>query len=87
MVNYYNVARGVEPKRKKVAEAEKNLRLAQKDLAQTKEQLAALNAQLADLRTQFANKTTEQQVGSGCAEVFCVELFIVCNRQTSSSHH
>lgn len=61
MVNYYNVAKGVEPKRKKVAEAEKNLRLAQKDLAQTKEQLAALNAQLADLREQFAAKTTEQQ--------------------------
>jgi uncharacterized protein (DUF3084 family) len=64
MVNYYNVAKGVEPKRKKVAEAEKNLRLAQKDLANTKEQLAALNSQLADLRTQFAAKTTEQQVGS-----------------------
>lgn len=62
MVNYYNVAKGVEPKRKKVAEAEKNLRLAQKDLAQTKDQLAALNSQLAELRTQFANKTTEQQV-------------------------
>jgi dynein heavy chain len=65
MVNYYNVAKGVEPKRKKVAEAEKNLRLAQKDLAQTKDQLAALNSQLADLRTQFANKTTEQQVWPG----------------------
>jgi chromosome segregation ATPase len=62
MVNYYNVAKGVEPKRKKVAEAEKNLRLAQRDLANTKEQLVALNNQLADLRTQFANKTTEQQV-------------------------
>lgn len=62
MVNYYNVAKGVEPKRKKVAEAEKNLRLAQKDLAQTKDALATLNQQLADLRTQFANKTTEQQV-------------------------
>lgn len=67
MVNYYNVAKGVEPKRKKVAEAEKNLRLAQKDLAQTKDQLAALNSQLADLRTQFANKTTEQQVRPGGA--------------------
>jgi len=62
MVNYYNVARGVEPKRKKVAEAEKNLRLAQKDLAGTKEQLAALNSQLTTLRDQFADKTAEQQV-------------------------
>jgi len=65
MVNYYNVAKGVEPKRKKVAESEKNLRLAQKDLAETKDQLAALNKQLAELRTQFANKTTEQQVMQG----------------------
>jgi dynein heavy chain len=62
MVNYYNVAKGVEPKRKKVAEAEKNLRLAQKDLADTKDQLAALNAQLSSLRSQFADKTAEQQV-------------------------
>jgi dynein heavy chain len=62
MVNYYNVAKGVEPKRKKVAEAEKNLRLAQRDLAHTKGQLAALNQQLAELRQQFADKTTEQQV-------------------------
>uniref|UniRef100_A0A383W4S5 Dynein-1, subspecies f n=1 Tax=Tetradesmus obliquus TaxID=3088 RepID=A0A383W4S5_TETOB len=61
MVNYYNVAKGVEPKRKKVAEAEKNLRLAQKDLADTKDQLAALNAQLTSLRSQFADKTAEQQ--------------------------
>lgn len=62
MVNYYSVAKGVEPKRKKVAEAEKNLRLAQKDLTETKEQLATLNAQLVALRTQFADKTAEQQV-------------------------
>lgn len=61
MVNYYNVAKGVEPKRKKVAEAEKNLRLAQKDLTDTKEKLAVLNAELASLRSQFADKTTEQQ--------------------------
>jgi dynein heavy chain len=39
MVNYNNVAKTVEPKRKKVAEAEKNLRLAQKDLTQTKQQV------------------------------------------------
>jgi dynein heavy chain len=67
MVNYFDVAKGVEPKRRKVAEAEKNLRLAQRDLATTKEQLAALNAQLAELRQQFGDKTTEQQVGWGLA--------------------
>ena len=41
MVNYNNVAKTVEPKRKKVAEAEKSLRLAQKDLALTKQQVGA----------------------------------------------
>lgn len=66
MVNYFNVAKGVEPKRKKVAEAEKNLRMAQRDLVDTKEQLAALNAQLATLRAQFHDKTAEQQVGGAC---------------------
>ncbi|KAF8069431.1 DHC1 [Scenedesmus sp. PABB004] len=73
MVNYYAVAKGVEPKRRKVAEAEKNLRLAQRDLADTKDQLAALNTQLAALRAAFADKTAEQQArrargfgGGGC---------------------
>jgi len=65
----HNVARGVEPKRKKVAEAEKNLRLAQKDLAGTKEQLAALNSQLTTLRDQFADKTAEQQVCPCCQKL------------------
>ena len=36
MVNYFIVARGVEPKRRKVADAEKSLRAAQKELAQIK---------------------------------------------------
>ena len=61
MVNYNNVAKTVEPKRKKVAEAEKNLRIAQKDLAQTKQQLEELNIQLAMLSKQFEEKTAEQQ--------------------------
>eukprot|EP00878_Enallax_costatus_P040234 GHUV01046280.1.p1 GENE.GHUV01046280.1~~GHUV01046280.1.p1 ORF type:complete len:155 (-),score=42.17 GHUV01046280.1:116-580(-) len=69
MVNYYNVAKGVEPKRKKVAEAEKNLRLAQKDLTDTKEKLAQLNAELASLRNQFADKTAEQQELKAKAEL------------------
>lgn len=61
MVNYNNVAKTVEPKRRKVAEAEKNLRIAQKDLAQTKQQLVDLNAELARLRKLFEEKTAEQQ--------------------------
>ena len=65
MVNYYNVAKGVEPKRRKVAEAEKSLRIAQRDLSDTKEQLAALNTQLSSLREQFARKTAEQQASAG----------------------
>ena len=36
MVNYFVVAKGVEPKRRKVADAEKSLRAAQKELAQIK---------------------------------------------------
>ncbi len=61
MVNYNNVARTVEPKRKKVAESEKNLRIAQKDLATTKAELQSLNAQLTQLRQQFEEKTAEQR--------------------------
>lgn len=61
MVNYNNVARMVEPKRKKVAEAEKQLRLAQKELSQIKEQVASLSQQLSSLNSQFAEKTAEQQ--------------------------
>ena len=33
MVNYYDVAKGVEPKRKKVADSERSLRIAERDLA------------------------------------------------------
>ncbi|MEW5308429.1 MAG: hypothetical protein WDW38_000392 [Sanguina aurantia] len=61
MVNYNNVARTVEPKRKKVADSERNLRVAHKDLTLTKGALDALNKQLALLRKQFEAKTTEQQ--------------------------
>ncbi|KXZ49756.1 DHC2 protein [Gonium pectorale] len=61
MVNYNNVARTVEPKRKKVAESERNLRIAQKDLANTKAEVQSLNAQLSQLRQQFEEKTAEQQ--------------------------
>jgi dynein heavy chain len=64
MVNYNNVAKTVEPKRKKVAEAEKNLRLATKDLAITKQQVEELSAMLETLRKQFEEKTSEQQVWS-----------------------
>ena len=61
MVNYYNVARTVNPKRQKVAESEKQLRMATKELGQIKEQVASLSEQLATLNSQFSEKTAEQQ--------------------------
>ena len=36
MVNYYDVAKGVEPKRKKVADSERSLRIAERDLSTMK---------------------------------------------------
>eukprot|EP00803_Ostreobium_quekettii_P011338 evm.model.scf_1312.1 EVM.evm.TU.scf_1312.1 scf_1312:839-40608(+) len=74
MVNYNNVAKTVEPKRKKVAESEKNLRIAQKDLARTKEELLNLNAQLETLRKQFEEKTAEQQDLSAKADLMSRRL-------------
>lgn len=61
MVNYHAVAKTVEPKRKKVAEAEKSLRLASKDLIKTQEEVTQLNAELSTLNKSFTEKSTEQQ--------------------------
>uniref|UniRef100_A0A061RTL5 Dynein heavy chain 1, cytosolic n=1 Tax=Tetraselmis sp. GSL018 TaxID=582737 RepID=A0A061RTL5_9CHLO len=69
MINYFDVAKTVNPKRAKVAESEKQLRLAQKELAQIKEQVASLSEQLANLNQQFAEKTAEQQELKEKAEV------------------
>lgn len=61
MVNYHAVAKTVEPKRKKVAEAEKNLRTASKDLARTQTEVAELNDVLYSLNKSFTEKSAEQQ--------------------------
>ena len=61
MVNYHAVAKTVEPKRKKVAEAEKSLRLASKDLIKTQEEVVQLNTELGTLNKSFSEKSTEQQ--------------------------
>ena len=61
MHNYYQVARTVNPKRQKVAEAEKNLRQAMRDLANIKEEVARLSAELQSLQKQFEEKTAEQK--------------------------
>jgi dynein heavy chain, axonemal len=61
MVNYHAVAKTVEPKRKKVAAAEKSLRAATKDLVDTQEDLARLNGELNSLNKSFLEKSSEQQ--------------------------
>eukprot|EP00892_Ulva_mutabilis_P000667 jgi/Ulvmu1/10600/UM065_0055.1 len=61
MVNYHAVAKTVEPKRKKVADAEKNLRTASKDLVKTQEEVATLNEELLRLNRSFSEKSNEQQ--------------------------
>ena len=61
MVNYYAVARVVEPKRKAVAAAEKGLRMALADLKKTKEEVAALGAELDSLNAQFSEKNAEKE--------------------------
>eukprot|EP00898_Chlorokybus_atmophyticus_P006649 jgi/Chlat1/6986/Chrsp56S00523 len=61
MVNYYNVARTVNPKRQAVAQAEKMLRQAEADLDSIKKQVEDLSGQLSALRGQFSEKTSEQQ--------------------------
>ena len=60
MVNYYEVAKTVAPKRKLVAESEKSLRAAEKGLNKIKEDLSHLSSQLTELRNNFAEKTGEQ---------------------------
>lgn len=61
MVNYHAVAKTVEPKRKKVAEAERNLRTASKDLARTQAEVVELNDELFSLNKSFTEKSMEQQ--------------------------
>eukprot|EP00899_Mesostigma_viride_P018540 jgi/Mesvir1/26688/Mv20468-RA.1 len=61
MVNYYSVAKTVNPKRQAVAQAEKNLRQATLELAAIKEEVANLSAELQRLSALFAEKTAEQQ--------------------------
>ena len=59
MVNYHAVAKTVEPKRKKVAEAEKSLRAASKDLVQTQ-------ARTASAQCYFCNTLTAQMGAAVC---------------------
>ncbi|CAG9462277.1 unnamed protein product [Pedinophyceae sp. YPF-701] len=60
MVNYYEVAKDVNPKRQAVAQAEKSLKKAEKELKAIEAEVASLTEQLADLEKHFAEKTAEQ---------------------------
>ncbi|KAJ7569126.1 hypothetical protein O6H91_01G062100 [Diphasiastrum complanatum] len=61
MMNYYNIAKVVAPKRLAVATAEKNLRNAQKELEKIEQEVGELSEQLKALRDQFEENTAEQQ--------------------------
>ncbi|EFJ08822.1 hypothetical protein SELMODRAFT_131043 [Selaginella moellendorffii] len=61
MVNYYGVAKVVQPKRLAVANAEKNLKNAQKELEKIQEEVRQLSEQLGALQKQFEDNTAEQQ--------------------------
>ena len=61
IVNYYGVAKTVNPKRQAVANAEKTLRQAQKDLVKIQAEVKALGDQLAELQLKFEAGSTEER--------------------------
>ena len=60
IVNYYGVAKTVNPKRQAVAQAEKSLRQASKDLAKIKEEVKFLAAQLLELNEKYEQGSAEE---------------------------
>ena len=60
IVNYYGVAKTVNPKRQAVAQAEKSLRQASKDLAKIKEEVKFLAAQLLELNEEYEQGSAEE---------------------------
>eukprot|EP00736_Rhodelphis_marinus_P009344 Rmarinus@m.3249 len=61
MVNYYGVAKMVEPKRQAVAKAEKELKSAQRELEKIKNELNSLESQLSKLQKEHVEAAAEQQ--------------------------
>jgi len=61
IVNYYGVAKTVNPKRQAVANAEKTLRQAQKDLVKTQDEVKALGEQLQELQVKFDAGSAEER--------------------------
>eukprot|EP01084_Bolivina_argentea_P082346 149089_1 len=59
MMRYYDVAKEVAPRRKKVQEMEKKMLSAQRDLAKTEKDLAELESQIKQLSFNFNEKDTE----------------------------
>eukprot|EP00249_Psilotum_nudum_P025605 c30283_g1_i1 orf=249-848(+) len=61
MMNYYNVAKTVTPKRQAVSNAEKSLQNAKNELEKIEQEIGELSMQLEGLSQQFAENTAEQQ--------------------------
>ena len=69
MAKYYEVAKEVEPRRKKVKEMEKKMLQSQRDLKQIQSELAELEAQIKELSAKYENKNNELQELKTKAEV------------------
>ena len=69
IVNYYGVAKTVNPKRQAVAQGEKMLRAAQKDLTKIKAEVEQLATQLAKLNEDFEKGSAEEKELSDKAAV------------------
>ena len=59
MIRYYEVAKEVAPRRKKVQEMEKKMLQSQRDLAKTEKELSELEAQIKELSDKFEIKDKE----------------------------
>ena len=74
IVNYYAVAKTVNPKRQAVAQGEKALRAAQKELTRIQEEVKQLSAQLLDLKDKFEKGSAEERELSEKATLMATRL-------------
>ena len=74
MINYYKVARMVNPKRAAVANAEKTLAIKERELLETKEELKSLQVELGELSAQFEDKSARQRDLKTSAELMASRL-------------
>ena len=61
IVNYYSVAKQVNPKRQAVAQAEKQLRQAEKDLVKIQKEVQSLGEMLQDLKEKYEVNSLEEK--------------------------